>query len=131
MGIGFNVDVQESPPGRIQAVQEQLQEAAKEVQAGGRLPDTVEKALMQLLRFVLGNIEVDTGRTKNSIFPSVEGGGGNSVSAMLGTNVHYSPYVRDAGHRQQFFEYAAEKEGPRILAGLGQEVVVKVEGHFG
>lgn len=86
-------------------------------------------ALLQMNRFVGANIEVDTGRTKNSVFTEVSGSG-NGITALLGTNVSYSPFVRDAGHNKQFFEYAAETEGPAIAQLLGDEVAIRVEGAF-
>lgn len=103
--------------------------AAEALSAGGGLEGLFAEAILQLGRFVAGNIEVDTGRTKNSVFPSVEGRG-NSIVAMLGTNVSYSPFVRDAGHSRRFFEYAADVEGPRALAVLGDEVVLEIARGF-
>lgn len=98
------------------------------VRTGG-LRDILLVGLLQMERFVLGNIEVDTGRTKNSIFQDLAATG-NSIRAMLGTNVIYSPYVRDAGHKEQFFEYAAKVEGPRVAERMGGEVVIRVERAF-
>lgn len=86
-------------------------------------------ALLQLNRFVGANIEVATGRTKNSVFTQVSGSG-NGITALLGTNVSYSPFVRDAGHHQQFFEYAAEYEGPAVARMLGEEVDIRVQRAF-
>lgn len=86
-------------------------------------------ALFQLNRFIADNIEVDEGRTKNSIFTQIEGEG-NNVTALLGTNVSYSPFMRDAGHSKQFFEYAAEREAPGIGQLLGAEVEIRVQRAF-
>lgn len=83
-------------------------------------------AVVQMQRFVTANIEVDTGRTKNSIFTQVRVEG-NGVDGVLGTNVSYAPYVRDDGHYQQFFEFAAEAEGPRVAQLFGDEVQIRVQ----
>jgi len=104
-------------------------EAADVVRADPGQEALFHEALGQLLSFVARNIEVDEGRTKNSVFPSLRVRP-NGVAAMLGTNVRYAPYVRDGGHGVQFFKYAERHEVPRVLAWLGDEVVVRVEGAF-
>jgi hypothetical protein len=95
----------------------------------GGLADILAVGLAQLERFTVANIEVDTGRTKNSIFPKL-GQQGNSVVASLNTNVSYAPYVRDASHKQPFFDYAAKVEGPRVAKMLGLEVDIRVTKAF-
>lgn len=112
----------------IERTQQGLQRVSEELADTG-IGGMWMLALLQLNRFVGANIEVDTGRTKNSVFTEVSGGG-NSITALLGTNVSCSPFVRDAGHRKQFFEYAAETEGPAIAQLLGEEVAIRVEGAF-
>lgn len=87
----------------------------------------IQKALIQLHRFVVDNIEVDTARTRLSIFMNVFADGGG-VNGMLGSNVRYAPWVREAGHGSQFFEYAARVEGPRVLESMSREFVLKVAG---
>jgi len=57
-------------------------------------------------------------------------GSGNSVEAFLGTNVSYSPFVRNASHSKQFFAYAADVEGPHVQKWLGDEVDLRVERGF-
>jgi hypothetical protein len=105
-----------------------LRAAAKAAGVDGQVAAFTE-AISQLHRFVANNIEVDTGRTKNSIFPRVSKEA-NGVEAMLGTAVIYSPYVRDAGHSQQFFDYAEEREVPQIMRWLADEMIIKVEQPF-
>lgn len=90
----------------------------------------VSRGLVMLQSFVSKNIEVDTGRTKNSVFARVSGGRGNSVVGMLGTNVKYAPYVQDGTHSKQFFDYAAEREGQRVADALGEDFIVSVERVF-
>lgn len=97
-------------------------------QTGG-LEEMITLGVLQLDRFVAANIEVDTGRTKNSIFPSVHGDG-NRVTGQLATNVWYAPWVRDAGHDAHFFDYAEKKEVPAVLAMLGSEFSARVEQGF-
>lgn len=86
-------------------------------------------AVLGLQRFVTNNIEVDQGRTKNSIFANVRVNG-NSVVGMLGSNVSYSPFVRNASHQMQFFKYAEQQKGADIARQLGDDVVVSVESVF-
>jgi hypothetical protein len=109
----------------IQQAEDQLQ-AILEAVTGDGLADIMQLAVLQAHRFVSSNIEVDTGRTKNSVFPEVRAAG-NGVEGVLGTNVVYSPWVRDASHSQQFFEYAAEHEGPNIARMFGEQVQIRVE----
>lgn len=107
----------------------QFGEAARRV-SGDQLKTTIHEGLVQLQRFVIRNIEVDTGRTKNSIFARVDGGGGNSVVGMLGTAVRYAPYVRDRGHGEQFFDYAAKREGQKVANALGLMITSEVNDAF-
>lgn len=109
---------------------EKYRAAAELLRADGQgLPALMSEAVGQLQRFAQGNIEVDTGRTKNSVFGNVSGRG-NSVVGMLGTNVRYAPFVRDSGHRMQFMKYAERKEVPNVLKYLGEGVVSSVEEVF-
>lgn len=101
--------------------------AAADVVGPDGMTAEVQKALIELHRFVVDNIEVDTARTRLSIFMNVFTDNGG-VNGMLGSNVSYSPWVRDAGHGQQFFEYAARVAGPRVLENMSREFVLKVAG---
>jgi len=83
-------------------------------------------ATLLALRFVQANIEVSTGRTKNSVNRKET----NALVGMLSTNVSYAPFVRDAGHSEQFFRYAARVEGPRIQDAFGMEVQARVNRAF-
>jgi len=103
--------------------------SAKQAVTGDGLESTITLGLIQLHRFVLANIEVDTARTKNSIFMKVERQDGD-VIGRLGSQVKYSPWVRDAGHKMQFFEYARKNEGPKVLEMMGREVTLSVKGAF-
>ena len=105
------------------------QQALMQVQAsvtGGGMVEIMTLAVLQMQRYVSAHIEVDTGRTKNSIFTQVRGAG-NGAEGVLGTNVSYSPYVRDNTHSRQFFEHAAEGEGPNVARLFGEEVQIRVE----
>lgn len=97
----------------------------------GGMANLVELAGLQLLRFTLSDIEVDSGRTKGSLFFQQGGPRGNSaVMAYLGTNVKYAPYVRDAAHTVQFFKNAEETEGPAVAAAFGVNVEAVVNDAF-
>lgn len=109
----------------IERVQRELADVVAAVGEGEGLDSLLTLATMQALRFVQANIEVDTGRTKNSVMPSVQDSEGR-----LGTNVSYAPFVRDAGHSEQFFRYAARVEGPRIQEAFGMEVQARVNRAF-
>lgn len=108
----------------IERVQRQLSNVLAGVTGDG-LTEIITLATLQMLRFVQANIEVDTGRTKNSVFPHVQG-----TEGRLGTNVTYSPFVRDAGHGKQFFRHAADVEGPALGRAFGTEVQARVNRAF-
>lgn len=103
--------------------------AAQRAFVGEESAETMDLALIQMHRFILGNIEVDTTRTKNSIFMK-SGVDGDGPWGKIGSNVKYSPWVRDAGHGTQFMEYAVKKEGPAVLALLGKEYTLAVHKKF-
>jgi hypothetical protein len=104
---------------------EQELAAAQRAYVGSGARGQIESGLIQLHRFVLANIEVDTARTKNSVSMQVV-----DLQGRLFSNVKYSPWVRDAGHSQQFFEYAKEQEGPAVLRRLGREFTLAVHREF-
>jgi len=110
------------------SVASQFRQAAESVSPNG-LAEMFQMGIMQLDRFAQGHIEVDTGRTKNSLYTRVNNDS-NRITAMLGTNVRYSPYVRDDGHKKQFLENTRDAEGPRVLEWLGEQVVLSIEGAF-
>jgi len=128
MRLLFTLAVNQSTLEDIEAAQKALQAVKADITGDG-LEGMLTLAVGQLERFVAGNIEVKTGRTKNSVFGSVSGSG-NSVEAFLGTNVSYSPFVRNASHSKQFFAYAADVEGPHVQKWLGDEVDLRVERGF-
>lgn len=128
----MKINVNTASPNEIAEAQEAFRNAAIAVGANSEngLLGKVTQATLQMDRFVAGHIEVDSARTKNSVFPTI-GAEGNSVIGMLSSNVRYAPYVRDASHNRQFFEYAADVEGPGILEWLGSEVMISVGEAFG
>ena len=127
----MKINVNTASPNEIARAQEAFRNAAVAVGVASDdgLLGKVKQATLQMDRFVSGHIEVDTGRTKNSVFPTVRSEG-NSVIGMLSSNVRYAPYVRDASHSKQFFDYAADVEGPGILEWLGSEVAITVREAF-
>lgn len=100
------------------------------VESGG-LASLMLKGLGQLDRFVAANIQVRTGRTKNSIFQALSQDR-NKVQAGLYSNVRHSPYVgyRPKTSSEQFFKYAARVEGPKVVEATALDVVVTVESEF-
>ena len=107
------------PPEVVLAKYEEATKRATELEA----PFTA--AAIQLHRFMVDNIEVDTGRTRNSLFFTVQGAS-NSIVATIGSNVSYAPYVRDKSHDKQFVKDAAQKELPGVLQALGENVSAHV-----
>ncbi|MCL4867756.1 MAG: hypothetical protein KJ063_02210 [Anaerolineae bacterium] len=93
---------------------------------GSGMMGIMSLAVVQMQRFVSGHIEVDTGRTKNSVHAEVKRVG-NGVEGVLGTNVVYSPYVRDDKHQRPFFDHARNVEGPNVVRLFGDEVNLRVE----
>ena len=78
----LSLSVNKSAIADIKRMQDQLNSAVMVFGAeSGGLTGRLTEALMQVERFVLGYIEVDTGRTKNSIFANVSQQG-NDVVAM-------------------------------------------------
>lgn len=118
----------ESPVEDLKRMQRQLMTAKKAVTGDG-MEGIMNLGLIQLHRFVLANIEVDTARTKHSIFMQMDRKG-KDVEGRLGSQVFYSPWVRDAGHGVHFFEYAQAQEGPAVLAMLGREFTLAVNRAF-
>lgn len=114
----------------VQATRNSIQAALRETTGQG-LENKLLLGLAQLDRFVAANIQVRTGRAKNSVFQRI-GRSGNSVAAGLHSNVKYSPHVGYLPKRtsEQFFKYAARVEGPRVANSVGQDIVVTVEGKF-
>lgn len=96
---------------------------------GDNLPAQMQKAIIQLHRFVISNIEVDTSRTKQSIFMDISADQG-TVRGYLATNVAYSPWVRNSNHDEQFFQYARRIEGPRVLELLGRTISLSIRSQY-
>jgi len=112
----------------LKELQNRLNRAAKLTEgADDEARKGLYKALSMMLAFIGRNIEVDTGRTRGSVFfrtfKDGEGFGG-----VIGSNVKYSPWVRDAGHDKHFLVHAAEQEGPRALAEMGRQYILDVKG---
>lgn len=124
------ISVNEANPGDLAKLQQNLNSVVQAIGAeSGGMKRNLTESLLQMQRFVVGNIEVDTSRTKNSVFPSITGSG-NSILALLASNVRYSLYVRNAGHNEQFFDYASRVEGPNIARQYGKDIITKVEKQF-
>jgi hypothetical protein len=117
------------PTAELARLQAQLEQAALASMASGELPATITKGLLQLQRYMTRDIEVDTGRTKQSLFVQVKTKPDGVVGAVM-SNVKYSPWVRDAGHQRHFMVQAAQREGPRVLAEMGREYVLNVAAAF-
>lgn len=117
---------------QIADLQASLNEARNKVGIDtGGMDNQLILGLQQIDRFVAANIQVRTGRTKNSIFQHVSRDG-NRVQAGLHSNVKYSPYVGYQPKRSstQFFKYAAQVEGPRVANSVAVNIVTDIEGSF-
>lgn len=106
-------------------IQQKLIKAGKLSQDEG-MTELIQFGLIQLHRYMLRNIEVDTARTKNSLFWRAQSSP-QGVWGFVGSNVKYSPYVRDRQHRRHFMVTAAEKEGPQVLARMGRTYALAVK----
>lgn len=113
----------------LKAVQDAARAAVQQASGAGGLKRAMTAGILRLDRFVAGNIEVDTGRTKNSIVPSITGAGAQ-VTGQLGSGVRYSPYVRNRNGGLQFFEYARRTEVPKVLQMMAVDISAKIEGEF-
>lgn len=110
-----------------EAVAAKFAKAAEAVGPAG-LEASITLGVSQLVRFASANVEVDTGRTKNSIYGKVNSG--SVVQGIVGATSSYHGYVRDAGHGIQFLRYAGQKELPNVLQTIGQGVVASIEESF-
>ena len=118
------------PVAELARLQAQLNMAALASMPSGELPATLTKGLLQLQRYMTRDIEVDTARTKNSLFVQVGNGGNGMVRGAVISNVSYSPWVRDRAHKRHFMVQAAQVEGPKVLAQLGRDYVLNVAEAF-
>lgn len=91
------------------------------------LEQIITHAVVSMQAFIDSNIEIDTGRTRGSVSAQVRGGG-SSVEGVIGAHTHYAPWVRDAGHTQQFLHYASDNHGPVLQRQMGQAVQVAIRG---
>lgn len=87
---------------------------------GGGMRNQLTLALLQLQRYALGIVHVDTGRLKNSIFTELDSRG-NDLLGYVATNVEYAvheeyrPGVK-AGHGgHAFFGRTVKEEGPNVV----------------
>lgn len=81
---------------------------------GGGLRNSLALALLQLQRYAVGIVHVDTGRLKNSIFTEIEGQG-NSLIGHVATNVAYAPFEERRGGAHAFFARTTKEEGPNVV----------------
>lgn len=81
---------------------------------GGGVRNSLLLALLQLQRYALGIVHVDTGRLKNSIFTDVEERG-NDLTGHVATNVEYAPFEEGRGGGHAFFARTAREEGPNVV----------------
>lgn len=114
---------------QLKQLQDELLAAKMAISAEDGMEPKITEALIQLHRFMLANIEVDTSRTKNSLFVNTWRDG-RRVNGMVGTNVKYSPWVRDSGHNVHFIEHARRVEVPLVLANLGRKFTLAVKEAF-
>ena len=79
----------------------------------------VATAALNIQREAKQRTPVDTGRLRSSIRATI---GGDGLSAVVGTDVEYAPFVEHGTNRMQarpFLFPAFEGERPKFLASLG------------
>jgi hypothetical protein len=87
---------------------------------GGEMRNNLLLALLQLQRYALGIVHVDTGRLKNSIFTDLETVG-NDLMGHVATNVEYAIFEEmRAGSKgvyggHNFFGRTVREEGPNVV----------------
>lgn len=105
--------------GEIQAELQRLA-VATSTDASGGLRNSMNLALLQLQRYALGIVHVDTGRLKNSIFTEIDGQG-NDLLGHIATNVEYAPFeeyrkgVKGGYGGHAFFGRTVREEGPNVV----------------
>lgn len=102
--------------GGLAEAQAEIQRLAESVSGHG-LEANLNLVLLQLQRYALGIVHVDTGRLKNSIFTDMETERGGLVGHVA-TNVEYAPFEDARGGNHGFFESTAKDEGPRAINNL-------------
>lgn len=80
----------------------------------GGLRNDLLAGLLQLQRYALGIVHVDTGRLKNSIFTDLEDSGDDLIGHVA-TNVEYAPHEENRGGDHAFFRRTAREEGPNVI----------------
>jgi len=81
---------------------------------GGGVRNGLLLTLLQLQRYALGIVHVDTGRLKNSIFTDLESQG-NDLIGHVATNVEYAPFEEGRGGGHAFFARTVKEEGPNVV----------------
>lgn len=94
-----------------------LKQALERLSANGDLEALVAAATLRAHRYTVGITHVDTGRLKNSHFPTVQAAG-NQVYGVVGTNVVYAIYEHNRGGSHAFYKRTVKEEGPAIIAEL-------------
>lgn len=89
---------------------------------GGGLRNDLLLTLLQLQRYALGIVHVDTGRLKNSIFTEIEAHG-NDLIGHVATNVAYAPFEERRGGSHAFFARTVRDEGPNVVNDLFSPIV--------
>lgn len=96
---------------------------ATSAQPDGGLRTNILLGLLQLQRYALGIVHVDTGRLKNSIFTDDETRG-NNVIGYVATNVEYAPAEHARGGSHAFFQRTVGEEGPNVANDLFRGITV-------
>lgn len=105
----------------LKETQRRLEKALQAISAGGGLEAIIAKATLRAHRYATSITHVDTGRLKNSHFPSIQTRG-NEVYGVVGNNTAYAMFEHDRGGDHAFYERTVKEEGPNIVAMVERDV---------
>ena len=104
----------------LDQVQRAMTEGTRKLSGPG-LEGTVAKATLRAHRYMSRVVHVDTGRLKNSFFPSVHTRG-NSALGTVGTGVDYAEKEHGRGGEHAFAQRTIDEEGDNIRAMFDRDV---------
>ena len=105
----------------LKETQRRLEKALQEISAGGGLEAIIAKATLRAHRYATSITHVDTGRLKNSHFPSIQTKG-NEVYGVVGNNTAYAMFEHERGGSHAFYDRTMKEEGPNIVAGIEMDI---------
>lgn len=109
----------------LRETQEGLTRILQRVGAGPGMAAIMARATLRAHRYTSAIVHVDTGRLKNSLFPTVQKTR-NTVYGIVGTNVVYAPYEHARGGSHAFFERTIDEEGVNIARQVERDIAREV-----